>query len=88
MLLTGAEPRFLAPEPAGRPGGSASQAALWRPASKIAGRYLAPYLADRDRARDRDTTAAPPPGFEPVEIRLEAPAADPTGTPAGTGTVD
>jgi sulfide:quinone oxidoreductase len=88
MLLTGAEPRFFAPDPQGGPEGSASKAALWRPASKIAGRYLAPYLADRDRERDRDTTAAPPPGFEPVEIRLEAPAADPTGTPAATGTVD
>jgi sulfide:quinone oxidoreductase len=59
VLLTGAGPRSGAatPEAAG---------ALWRPASKIAGRYLAPYLAERDRLAGAGTA----PG-EVVEIALE-----------------
>jgi len=59
MLLTGGEPRFMAADL--REGGTerASAQAPWRPAAKIAGRYLAPYLADRDR----DLDAEPPVGI-------------------------
>ena len=49
LLLTGAEPRFMRAELSG--GGDqpplASTQALWWPPSKIAGRWLAPYLAQR-----------------------------------------
>ena len=59
LLLTGGEPRFMAADL--REGGTerASAQALWRPAAKIAGRYLAPYL----RNRDRDLDAEPPVGL-------------------------
>ena len=59
LLLTGGEPRFMAADL--REGGTerASAQALWPPAAKIAGRYLAPYLADRDR----DLDAEPPVGI-------------------------
>ncbi len=45
-LLTGSAPRYLRAEVGDRNGSSAVGAApLWWPPSKIAGRYLAPYLA-------------------------------------------
>jgi sulfide:quinone oxidoreductase len=47
MLLTGATPRYLRADVSGATGdsSSASEHALWWPPSKIAGRWLAPYLA-------------------------------------------
>jgi sulfide:quinone oxidoreductase len=74
MLLTGGEPRFLGTEPEGGIEGHASSGTLWRPTSKIAGRYLAPYLADRDR--DREPAGERPPGFEDVEIPVATGAQD------------
>jgi sulfide:quinone oxidoreductase len=48
MLLTGAEPRYLRASPNGEHGSEVSFAPLWWPPGKIAGRYLAPYLAHPD----------------------------------------
>jgi sulfide:quinone oxidoreductase len=47
MLLTGKTPRYLFADRSGTAGdsSSASEHALWWPPSKIAGRWLAPYLA-------------------------------------------
>jgi sulfide:quinone oxidoreductase len=47
MLLTGAAPRYLRADVSGAAGDSwsASDQPLWWPPSKIAGRWLAPYLA-------------------------------------------
>ena len=47
-LLTGAAPRFLRTDLAGREGDSSgtSDQPLWWPPSKISGRYIAPYLSD------------------------------------------
>jgi sulfide:quinone oxidoreductase len=47
MLLTGKTPRYLRADLSGSSGdsSSASEHALWWPPSKIAGRWLAPYLA-------------------------------------------
>jgi sulfide:quinone oxidoreductase len=47
MLLTGAAPRYLRADVSGAAGDSsiASDQALWWPPSKIAGHWLAPYLA-------------------------------------------
>ena len=55
--------------------GAASAQALWRPAAKIASRYLAPYFGARDRAGEGDAQAAleAPRGFEDVEIAIAAP---------------
>jgi sulfide:quinone oxidoreductase len=52
MLLTGALPVFLrgAGAGAGVPAGAAD-APLWRPAGKVAARYLGPWLRDRTHAR-------------------------------------
>jgi sulfide:quinone oxidoreductase len=48
MLLTGSTPAYLRGEPSGGRGEAAvSDGALWWPPAKIAGRYLAPYLALR-----------------------------------------
>ena len=48
LLLDGRHPRFLRAEPRGdrTREGDFSPAALWWPPSKVAARYLAPYLAD------------------------------------------
>jgi sulfide:quinone oxidoreductase len=46
--------------------GGAAGRGLWRPASKVAGRYLAPYLA----ARDPDAAGDPPVGGRATAISL------------------
>jgi sulfide:quinone oxidoreductase len=51
-------------------GGSAERHALWWPPTKIAGRYLAPYLAERDEgAHEGDAPVAP--AGQPVDLDLE-----------------
>lgn len=52
MLLTGAKPKYLSARVTGGAGFASeiSDSPSWSPGSKIAARYLAPYLADRDRA--------------------------------------
>jgi sulfide:quinone oxidoreductase len=63
MLLTGIAPVYLRTEIAGRNGTSFETAgnALWWPPSKIAGRYLAPYLsAHSPLTRDETLTDRPP----------------------------
>ena len=48
MLLTGDEPRFLETGvDAARRGSSGASTPLWWPPAKVAGRYLAPFLAER-----------------------------------------
>lgn len=67
MLLTGMAPRYLRADVSGSAGdsSSASEQALWWPPSKIAGRWLAPYLAPGNEQ------LAVPPGI-PVERDLSA----------------
>jgi sulfide:quinone oxidoreductase len=49
VLMTGEDPQFMSSEIAGGGGeGQAATSSLWWPPVKIAGRYLAPYLAARD----------------------------------------
>jgi sulfide:quinone oxidoreductase len=68
MLLTGGQPEYLRAEPTGGRGESvASDGALWWPPSKIAGRYLAPYLALRPGLQ---MTRPDGPALE-VELELE-----------------
>jgi sulfide:quinone oxidoreductase len=47
LLLTGRTPRYLRADVSGDSGREVSEHALWWPPSKIAGHYLAPYLALR-----------------------------------------
>ncbi len=73
MLLTGIAPTFMRAQIA-PPGGGWAAAAnpLWWPPSKIAGRYLAPYLAGRDALavsrtlEDRQPLAHDPRTVEPA----------------------
>lgn len=57
MLLTGIAPTFLRAQLAGGAGDSFETAAspLWWPPGKIAGRYLAPYLAGHSRLTREET---------------------------------
>ena len=56
MILTGDKERYLKSEPTGGRGATsqASAQSLWWPPAKIAGRYLAPYLAGDDAIRVED----------------------------------
>jgi sulfide:quinone oxidoreductase len=68
MLLTGGQQRWLRAPAGDTPGESrASLRALWWPPTKIASRYLAPYLVGREGA---DRLATGPEGGQPVERDL------------------
>jgi hypothetical protein len=71
LLLTGSSPRYMRAEVSGGRGGrwEVSEHALWWPPSKIAGHWLAPYLALR-----HDELEQAPAGL-PVEVSVEPPAA-------------
>jgi sulfide:quinone oxidoreductase len=51
ILLTGGKPRYLSAHVTGGHGSSSAitETATWSPATKIAAKYLAPYLEERDR---------------------------------------
>jgi len=53
LLLTGGKPRYLSARVSGDHGFSSeiTETPTWSPPAKIAARYLAPYLAERDRAQ-------------------------------------
>ena len=74
LLLTGDRPRFMRAElhAAGIDGSVASDDALWWPPSKIAGRYLAPYLA---QLAGSGPAPPAPTQAETVEVEL-SPAAE------------
>jgi sulfide:quinone oxidoreductase len=64
ILLTGTGAWWLRSEPGGGGEGELAGHALWWPPSKVAGRWLSPYLAERD-----EDSHAPPRGM-PLEVRL------------------
>ena len=70
MMLTGRGKEWMRHEATGGGGeGEAVRRALWWPPTKIAGRYLSPYLAAR---RGGDAVGdGPEPDGEPVELDLE-----------------
>ena len=69
MLLTGSSPRYMRAEVSGGRGErwEVSEHALWWPPSKIAGRWLAPYLALRHDELE------PAPGGLSVEVSVDPP---------------
>lgn len=69
MLLTGESPRYLRTELGGAGGDEwdVSEHALWWPPSKIAGRYLSPYLGLRHAEVERRAKHA---GARPLEVPL------------------
>jgi sulfide:quinone oxidoreductase len=74
MLFSGRDPHFLHTRDIDDPGeGRASLAPLWWPPTKIAGRYLAPYLLGGEPTA---AFAPPPGGFADVDVDVghEAPA--------------
>ena len=67
--MTGGRRRWLRAPAAATPGHSqAALRALWWPPTKIATRYLAPYLMTRD---EQELIAARPEGAQPIERRVE-----------------
>ncbi|MGK2938675.1 MAG: NAD(P)/FAD-dependent oxidoreductase [Solirubrobacteraceae bacterium] len=87
MLLTGSGTKWLRAAVAGGAGEAASivsEHALWWPPSKIAGRYLAPYLATLDSSLASHAPAAGG-GDVPVDVDLghAAPTLHAEGDPAG-----
>ncbi len=86
-LLTGEDPKFISGDLTGGKGETSllSDGALWWPPGKIAGRYLAPFLADRS---DAELQPPDPEALTPVEIDLGATrealaAMDPTAVVEG-----
>jgi len=74
MLFTGGPRQFMrAAEPSE---GQAAAQPLWWPPTKIAGRYLAPYLYEREPAA---VPGPAPEGFADLEVPLEAADAAPAG---------
>ena len=53
MLLTEHQPRWLRDDAAAGQESAAAGRGLWWPPTKIAGRWLAPYLLGRDKGRRR-----------------------------------
>jgi sulfide:quinone oxidoreductase len=75
VLLTGRGNAWMRRVAAGGDGdGDAQRRALFWPPTKIAGRYLSPYLAELDRAQA--IGEAPQPSGQPVELDLDTPAQD------------
>ena len=76
MLLTEHQPRWLRDDAAAGQESAAAGRGLWWPPTKIAGRWLAPYLLGRDLA-----AAASPGAGLPIEVRLDrrAPASGARG---------
>jgi sulfide:quinone oxidoreductase len=73
VLMTGEKPQFMSKDIAGGDGeGEAASHRLWWPPVKVAGRYLAPYLAARETALAGEPTAPGTPGGVEVEVPLEA----------------
>jgi len=68
MLLTGGAPRYMRAEISGGRGESSdvAEVALWWPPSKIAGRFLSPYLGIRHEELEIGSDAG-----VPVEVELE-----------------
>ena len=74
MLLTGIAPTYLRAQIAGTTGDSFELAAnpLWWPPSKIAGRYLAPYLAGHNPLTREETLQDRPPSTQDPARREES----------------
>ncbi|MGN6871226.1 MAG: NAD(P)/FAD-dependent oxidoreductase [Solirubrobacteraceae bacterium] len=69
MMLTGRGQAWMRHQPAGGGEGTAVRRALWWPPTKIAGRYLSPYLAAR---HGTDVVGeGPEPDGQPVDLDLE-----------------
>ncbi|MGH2857185.1 MAG: FAD-dependent oxidoreductase [Solirubrobacteraceae bacterium] len=76
MMLTGRGREWMRHEVAGgASGGSTLRRALWWPPTKIAGRYLSPYLAARDGAESIDHADAPEGHSVELDLARDLPSA-------------
>jgi hypothetical protein len=74
VLLTGRGQRWMrGPDDLGE--GETERHALFWPPTKIAGRYLAPYLAARDEAEALGRTPEPPGAGVLLDLERDVPAA-------------
>jgi sulfide:quinone oxidoreductase len=80
LLLTGGVPRYLRSDAAGGRGDTSEVATepLWWPPTKVAGRYLAPFLADLAGHELPGTPAVP----GAVEVHREVPGSENPGAAA------
>jgi sulfide:quinone oxidoreductase len=69
MMLTGRGPTWMRHEPAGAGDGTTLRRALWWPPTKIAGRYLSPYLTALSGTESVADGGRP--DGQPVELDLE-----------------
>ena len=74
LLFAGGPERYLRADQQGL--GAVAAQALWWPPTKIAGRYLAPYLYEREAAA---VPGPAPEGFADLEVPLDLTAAAPVG---------
>ncbi|HET6510266.1 MAG TPA: FAD-dependent oxidoreductase [Baekduia sp.] len=70
VVLTGRGQRWLRHDPAQDPEGTTARHALFWPPTKVAGRYLSPFLAELDQAEELGDRLPQPDG-RPVELDLE-----------------
>jgi sulfide:quinone oxidoreductase len=70
VVLTGRGKRWIRHDPAQDPEGVTARHALFWPPTKVAGRYLSPFLAEIDQAEDLGD-GLPQPDGRPVELDLE-----------------
>jgi sulfide:quinone oxidoreductase len=70
VVLTGRGKRWIRHDPAQDPEGATARHALFWPPTKVAGRYLSPFLAEIDQAEDFGA-GVPAPDGRPVELDLE-----------------
>jgi sulfide:quinone oxidoreductase len=70
VVLTGRGQRWLRHDPAQDPEGATARHALFWPPTKVAGRYLSPFLAELDQAEQLGDQLPQPDG-RPVELDLE-----------------
>jgi sulfide:quinone oxidoreductase len=74
LLFAGGAERYMRAAEQGE--GAAAPRPLWWPPTKIAGRYLAPYLYEREAA---SVPGPAPEGFRDLEVLLDTPDAAPVG---------
>ncbi|WP_445148697.1 NAD(P)/FAD-dependent oxidoreductase [Baekduia sp. Peel2402] len=70
VVLTGRGKRWIRHDPAQDPEGVTARHALFWPPTKVAGRYLSPFLAELDQAEEFGDKLPQPDG-RPVELDLE-----------------
>lgn len=70
VVLTGRGKRWIRHDPAEDPDGTTARHALFWPPTKVAGRYLSPFLAELDQAETLGDKL-PQPSGRPVELDLE-----------------